>query len=197
MSGLQGNSATPPPFPVRIIGTSPVNGGTKCAIEPFLDIWKIKKGDVVVDAGAGDGMYTFPALDAGASKVIAIDHSPGNILKDKSKNYRKRLQIIDITVTDYDSLKTFTIDSLGLKKLDWIKIDVEGEELHVLKGGIKTIKKCKPTILLEIHHKVAGYPTNIENNILDFLKTSKIKYDLQRVWLATSGDTENVLITTK
>ena len=34
----------------------------------------------------------------------------------------------------------------------FIKIDVEGHELQVLKGASETIKKHKPTILIEIHN---------------------------------------------
>lgn len=37
-----------------------------------------------------------------------------------------------------------------------IKIDVEGAEYSVLKGGIKLIKKCKPYILLEAGSKSTG-----------------------------------------
>jgi FkbM family methyltransferase len=36
------------------------------------------------------------------------------------------------------------------KKLDYLKIDVEGAELKVIKGGINTIKKCK-YVIVECH----------------------------------------------
>lgn len=36
-----------------------------------------------------------------------------------------------------------------LARLDFLKIDVEGWELHALKGGEKTLKKFKPVIMLE------------------------------------------------
>ncbi len=41
-----------------------------------------------------------------------------------------------------------TLDSLDLKP-DFIKIDVEGFELEVIFGGIETIKKIKPMLLIE------------------------------------------------
>jgi FkbM family methyltransferase len=43
--------------------------------------------------------------------------------------------------------------NLGLESLDIIKIDTEGAELNILKGGEKTIKEFKPTILLEFDDK--------------------------------------------
>lgn len=49
--------------------------------------------------------------------------------------------IIDVNVV--------TIDSLNLSQLDFMKIDVEGYEINVINGGLKTIEKFKPVITLE------------------------------------------------
>lgn len=43
-----------------------------------------------------------------------------------------------------------SIDSLGLEALSLIKLDVEGDELAALKGGLATIARLRPTILTEI-----------------------------------------------
>jgi len=47
-----------------------------------------------------------------------------------------------------------TMDALvaraGLTRLDFVKIDVEGGELHVLHGGERTIKEFRPALLVEI-----------------------------------------------
>lgn len=42
-----------------------------------------------------------------------------------------------------------TLDSFNLQKVDFIKIDVEGYEYFVLQGGLNTIKKFKPQIIME------------------------------------------------
>lgn len=42
-----------------------------------------------------------------------------------------------------------TLDSFGLVKVDFIKIDVEGWEHNVVKGGIETINRCKPVMIVE------------------------------------------------
>jgi FkbM family methyltransferase len=52
------------------------------------------------------------------------------------------------------SVRSETLDSfLGRKKYrpSVIKIDVEGAELDVLRGAAETLRKIRPTILLEIH----------------------------------------------
>ncbi len=43
-----------------------------------------------------------------------------------------------------------------VSKVDFIKCDVEGAELFVVKGGIETIKREKPVIFLEMLRKWAG-----------------------------------------
>tara|TARA_B100000575_G_C23140644_1_gene663652 strand:+ start:3077 stop:3733 length:657 start_codon:yes stop_codon:yes gene_type:complete len=42
-----------------------------------------------------------------------------------------------------------TLDSFNLKNISFIKIDVEGYELNLLKGAYKTIEKNKPVIFIE------------------------------------------------
>lgn len=42
-----------------------------------------------------------------------------------------------------------SLDSMGLERLDFMKIDVEGMELDVLDGAMETIKKHRPIILAE------------------------------------------------
>lgn len=42
-----------------------------------------------------------------------------------------------------------TLDSFNLDKVDFIKLDVEGQELNVLKGGVETIKRCRPVIFFK------------------------------------------------
>jgi Methyltransferase FkbM domain len=38
----------------------------------------------------------------------------------------------------------------NLKRVDFIKIDVDGFECHVLKGGIDTLSKFRPVIIMEL-----------------------------------------------
>lgn len=52
------------------------------------------------------------------------------------------------------------IDSLNIKSLGLIKLDVEGYELQTLKGAEETLKRCKPVVIFEencrcLEHNVA------------------------------------------
>ena len=51
---------------------------------------------------------------------------------------------------DDEQINTITIDSLDLQGVDFVKVDVEGMELHVLKGMINTIRKFRPCMYIEI-----------------------------------------------
>lgn len=42
-----------------------------------------------------------------------------------------------------------TLDSLQMRDVALIKVDAEGHELPVVKGGVQTISMCKPVLLLE------------------------------------------------
>lgn len=44
------------------------------------------------------------------------------------------------------------VNSLNLKKIDFVKIDVEGFEGHVLRGATQTLSSCKPVVVLELNH---------------------------------------------
>lgn len=46
----------------------------------------------------------------------------------------------------------FYADKLKLEKVDFIKIDVEGFEKSVVEGGLNTLKKHKPIVVVELNH---------------------------------------------
>jgi len=48
------------------------------------------------------------------------------------------------------SVDVITLDSLRYQDLVFLKIDVEGWELEVLRGASETIQRCSPVILLEV-----------------------------------------------
>ncbi len=65
-----------------------------------------------------------------------------------------------------------------ISKVDFIKIDVEGHEFHVLKGAIETLRKFKPVLLIEIEQRHHEFPIS---QIDDFLfELGYIKYFFYR-----------------
>ena len=63
------------------------------------------------------------------------------------------------------------VKELNLPHVDAIKIDTEGAELNILKGGVKLLKEQKPLILLEYDDKNTTQFGYKRKDISDFLKT--------------------------
>lgn len=74
-----------------------------------------------------------------------------------ASDYRK-----DVVATA--QLKAFdqVFPTLGLKRLDLMKVDVEGAELHVLQGAEEMLRQYRPLLMLEVNEPAfaaAGYTT--------------------------------------
>jgi FkbM family methyltransferase len=48
------------------------------------------------------------------------------------------------------------LDDLAFERVDFIKCDVEGHELAVFRGGEATLRRLRPTVLVEIEQRHAG-----------------------------------------
>ena len=103
---------------------------------------------------------TFECLQANLEKHKKVNVSSYNLaLADKERfisfkthegNTGYTEPEVTPTVTPDIATKTTTLDdALNGLKPDLIKIDVEGFEPLVISGGIKTINKCKPVIIIE------------------------------------------------
>jgi FkbM family methyltransferase len=102
----------------------------------------------------------------------------------------------EVSYAPEDCVRTpmINIDSLELQRLDFLKIDVEGMELDVLRGAALTIKRCKPIVLAEVIKsdrdaligmlESAGYQLITEGvgiNLLAFHATDPSRNQIQRV----------------
>ena len=74
-----------------------------------------------------------------------------------------------------------TIDSLNLKqRLNFIKLDIEGQELGALKGGMKTIRVNSPVLAISIYHLPSDHW-----KILNFLNSLNMDY---RFYIRVHGE---------
>jgi FkbM family methyltransferase len=76
--------------------------------------------------------------------------------------------------SDTISVKMMTLDEFllekNIEKIDFLRMDIEGSEVEAYSGMKQTIKKFKPSILMEVHNSYLGTKKTI-----DFLK--KLKQD--------------------
>lgn len=83
-------------------------------------------------------------------------------------NYEKASNYGNIELKDWDrkvdkedqdgwiTVSILPIDDLGLTRCDFVKLDVEGMEKEALEGGLKTITKHWPLMLVECDRKDSG-----------------------------------------
>lgn len=156
----------------------------------------LNKGDVVIDAGANQGIFStaFSSIVGNEGKVISIE--PFYFYKDIIENNSRINQFALPTVItnvlsneetaqtlDYSKgigkssivrnfgsrkllqIKSTTIDvictKMELKKVDFIKLDLEGAEYLALEGGINTIQRFKPIIAIECEAKSFNKISNL------------------------------------
>ena len=80
-----------------------------------------------------------------------------------------------------EDVQLTTIDSLGLTKLDFMKLDVQGFELHTLKGGEVTIKANQPLMFIE------NYPNSEQDQkVIDLIK--EWGYEVYRLQVSHNED---------
>jgi FkbM family methyltransferase len=143
---------------------------------------EVSSGDFVIDGGAFKGETAFWFLSKGAGKVYAFEGDAINfevLLKNVRLNRvedkiipvkallsdKDGVSMIKMTgsgssstlANDGTEVESITLDSFVFKNniehIDFIKLDVEGAELDVLKGARETIKKFKPKLAISVYHK--------------------------------------------
>jgi len=79
--------------------------------------------------------------------------------------------ISEVTIKRID----LVVDELGLDRVDFVRMDVEGYELHIFKGMQKTIEKFRPVISIELHKRQLG----IEGTREFFKMMKKFGYEVE------------------
>ena len=95
------------------------------------------------------------------------------LLEERSKNTERTLEV------NADILDNL-LNSNGIKYEDvnWIKIDVEGAELEVLKGATNVLSKNKDiSLLIEVHN--LGDGKNLYGSIIDLLNNYNFKIEFE------------------
>ncbi len=63
------------------------------------------------------------------------------------------------------SVLRLRLDDLALDTLDFLKIDVEGHEMDLLDGGMATIERCRPRLLIECDAETGSHPAEVGDRL--------------------------------
>ena len=104
--------------------------------------------------------------------LIANESGLSGIISDDIENHKEYLKK---TYNDFAkeiiTIKSRTLDSFDIERVDIMKIDVEGAELKVIKGATNTLLRCKPRILMiECEDKTLKLYKNSLKELVNHLK---------------------------
>lgn len=142
----------------------------------------IPEGGLVVDAGMAVGDFAVLSARRG-SRVVAFEPLPENVALATSlamtNGVADRIVVRPVALGDRSGSSTVEVEAgmatavgnrsgrpLPFERLDaalrdvpdrvsLLKIDVEGFEVPLLRGGTETIRRSRPRIILEVHGKAA------------------------------------------
>ena len=78
-------------------------------------------------------------------------------------------------VVNGGTVPTLRIDDLALPVCDLVYLDIEGMELEALRGGVKTLKRCRPVVALEINKNLAHVGLT-ERDVVGFIETQGYRH---------------------
>ena len=128
--------------------------GSVLAIEAQERIYYALAGNIAINnCFNAVALHGAVAAEAGIMKIPVPDYctqsSFGSLELIKSDKNEFIGQTIDYSDEKTDLVQKIPIDVLGLTRVDFIKIDVEGMELEALEGARKTIERDRPSLLVE------------------------------------------------
>lgn len=104
----------------------------------------VKTDDIVVDVGAGEGLFLLDVVDKiKRGYIIESDKSWIKALEATFEPYKKKITIINKFASNKNSKREITIDNCLEKEFGsiFIKMDIEGWEYLALHGAIKVLKR--------------------------------------------------------
>jgi FkbM family methyltransferase len=95
-------------------------------------------------------LYPAALSDTTGEAVLMVPHSEAGY-----SNQGASLSADKLDGQDFGgvSVRTLRLDEAGIADVGFIKIDVEGFEMQVLKGAAETLRRDRPTLLVEIEEK--------------------------------------------
>lgn len=143
----------------------------------------IQVGDTIIDAGTCEGNFAIRFIDK-VKKAYLIESDPVWVecLERTFRPYKNKVVICDRFLTRYDSDSTVTLDSLvDNEKIDFLKMDLEGEEINALLGAklLKNNVKCS----ICSYHKM-----NDEENIKFVMEALGYKTDVSTGYMFFAYD---------
>lgn len=133
----------------------------------YKDI-RVKKGDVLLDIGAAEGIFTLDHIDElGHAYLFECDNEWNEALNKTFKEWKYKVDIISKYVSDENTDLSITIDEFVKQEkceIDFIKMDIEGMEIKALNGAVKVLNSSHIKLSVCAYHN-----RNDAKEIMDLL----------------------------
>ncbi len=105
---------------------------------------KIEQNDILVDAGVCEGNFSLHHIDKVKKLyLIECDEEWMEALHYTFLPYKDKVVFSNRFLSNKDSDKTICLDTLVTGKVNFIKMDIEGEEINALKGANRVLEENK------------------------------------------------------
>jgi len=124
----------------------------------------------------------------GEVRMTSYLYSGDHIVKYESTN-KGLIPVKTITIDKY-------IEENNISNIDFIKCDIEGAELLMLKGAVNSLRKFKPKLLLELNEQWTERLNYNPKEVIDLLKELNYEYQIvgeDKKIHSSSGDLEKDL----
>jgi FkbM family methyltransferase len=107
-----------------------------------------------------------PVWSVSGETLYYVDWGPGSRVSfEKIREDFADTKCVTTTIDD-------TVTLLALNHVDFIKMDIEGAELHALKGAANTIRKFHPRLAISLYHSIHDF-----QKIPPYIDSLGIRYD--------------------
>lgn len=146
-------------FESNIVGEN----GKVIAIEPSPPNFQHLKKNLEIQNTENVDAYNFAAGDKdGEINFLVYEESNGSFTIPDGETTDLPGELIKVQAKRLDTF----LDELKQDHVDFVRMDVEGYESHIIGGMINTIKKSKPMFQIEVHASIMG-----KEGTKKFLKT--------------------------
>jgi len=131
--------------------------GLLIALEPNAEDFKLLKMNLMLNKVDNAIALPMAAYEKNGNNMMYLSKETGlHSLTRIPRSYIKKIEVCTITL---DSL----LRKFDVQRVDWIKIDVEGAELAVLKGASCVLEVAK-NLIIEVWHKNANGVSDLLNS---------------------------------
>lgn len=157
------------------------------AIEPTPDSFKVLSDNIKLNDYKNIRAYRMAMGDHNGEAKFEIS---------KACNWNKIASKDNKDKADNLTVNMFTIDSfLNGQKIDYLRMDVEGYELRILKGMTETLKNSKPRMFIEVHRDMLREYGGSQLELMQFM--ADLGYSIEKSYImgreSSTGIISNLL----